>query len=131
MRQPWYLAMCRRQLLGLVLAAASACAGFGCHQHYYYYDNPCAPTPVPSTVQSAAVVEVPTQIVDGQTKVTDGLSRSTIISGGRPTGSRVVVSEPRDTSRSSTPSSWRRSDPDGNLATTSVQGTTNDAAINR
>jgi hypothetical protein len=133
MRQPWFLALCRRPVLGLVLAVGSPCAGLGCHSNYYYYDYPCAPSsPMPSTVQAAPVAEVPTQIVEGETKVADGRTRSTIISGGRPTGPRVVVSEPSDTPRfASSASSWRRSDPDGSMASTSIQGTTNDAAVNR
>jgi hypothetical protein len=128
MRQPWFLALCRRRVLGLILAAGLPCTGFGCHQNYCYYDNPCAPaSPVPSTVRSGPVCEVPTQVVEGETRVADGSSRSTIVSGGQPTAPRVVVSEPSDQSRSS----WRRSDPDGSMATTSVQGTINDATINR
>jgi hypothetical protein len=135
MRQPWFLALCRRPVLGLILAGGLPCAGLGCHpNYYYYYDYPCAPSsPMPSAVQSARVSDVPTQIVEGETKVADGQTRSTTISGGRPTGSRVVVSEPSDAPRlsSSSSTSWRRSDPDGSTAVTSIQGTTNDAAVNR
>jgi hypothetical protein len=51
-----------------------------------------------------------------------------VVSGGSPSNSsRVVVSEASEPSRVA----WRRSDPDGSLATTSVQGTTNDSSVNR
>ena len=61
----------------------TALAGVGCHQHYYYYGDACAPgTPVPSTVRAGTVCDVPTQVVEGGTKVADGSSRSTVVSGG-------------------------------------------------
>jgi hypothetical protein len=130
MRQPWFRALRRWRVNWLIAAGGFACTGMGCQPHYYYYDNPCAPSsPLPSTVQAAPVAEVPTHIVAGETKVADGLTRSTTINGGRATGPRVVVSEPGDASSSS--SSWRRSDPDGSMATTSVRGTINDAQVDR
>ncbi len=128
MRQPWFLASCRRRMLRLSFVATLACAGWGCHQHYYYYDNPCAPaSPVPSMVRSGPVCEVPTQVVEGETKVADGSSRSTIVSGGRAVAPRVVVSEPAEQAHGS----WRRSDPDGSMATTSIQGNVDGASVNR
>jgi len=129
MRRAWYLAFCRRRLLGVILAGELACTGFGCHQYYYYYGDPCAPgTPMPSAVRSGSVCDVPTQVVEGGTKLADGSSRSTVVSGASPSNSsRVVVSEPSSPSRLS----WRRSDPDGSPATTSVQGAINDPSVNR
>ena len=129
MRHAWFLAFCRRRLLGVILAGELALTGLGCHQHYYYYGDPCAPgTPMPSSVRSGPVCEVPTQVVEGGTKLADGSSRSTVVSGATPSSaSRVVVSEPSEPSRVS----WRRSDPDGSLPTTSVSGTANDSSVNR
>ena len=129
MQHAWFLAFCRRRLLGVILAGELACTGLGCHQYYYYYGDPCAPgTPVPSTVRSGSVCDVSTQAVEGGTKLADGSSRSTVVSGASPTNSsRVVVSEPSSPSRLS----WRRADPDGGLATTSVQGAINDPSVNR
>ena len=131
MRNARFLADQDRRLLGVVLAGGLAFMCLGCHQHYYYYGDPCAPgTPMPSTVRTGPVCDVPTQVVEGGTKLSDGSSsRSTTVSGGSPSrSSRVVVSEPSEPSRLS----WRRSDPDGSLATTTVQGgTVNDSAVNR
>jgi hypothetical protein len=131
MRNAWFRGNHRHRLLGVVLAGGLACTCLGCHQHYYYYGDPCAPgSPVPSTVRTGPVCDVPTEVVDGGTKLADGsASRSTVVSGAsRSLSSRVVVSEPSEPSRLS----WRRSDPDGSLATTTVQGgTVNDSAVNR
>ena len=117
------------RLSGVILAGAMVFAGVGCHQHYYYYGDACAPiAPVPSTVRTGPVCDVPAQSVEGGTKLSSGSTRSTIVSGGSPSNSsKVVVSEPSEPSRVS----WRRSDPDGSLATTSVQGSTNDSSVNR
>jgi len=79
-------------------------------------------------VQAGPVCDVPTEVVEGGTKVAGGSSRSTTVTGGQTTAPRVVVSEPS----SGPPSrfSWRRSE-DSSLAATTVQGTTNDAPVNR
>jgi hypothetical protein len=129
MRRAWFLEFCWCRLLGVILAGAMVFAGAGCHQHYYYYGDACAPgAPVPSTVQSGPVCDVPAQSVEGGTKLTSGSTRATVVSGGSPSNSsRVVVSEPSEPSRVS----WRRSDPDGSLPTTSVQGTINDSSVIR
>jgi hypothetical protein len=132
MRLGWFLTFCRHRLFGVILAGELAIMGVGCNPYCYNYRDPCcAPaTPVPSTVQTGPVCDVPTQVVEGGTKLADGSSRSTVVSGATPsTSSRVVVSEPTDPSRAS--SSWRRSDPDGGLAATTVSGTTNDSSVNR
>jgi hypothetical protein len=123
MRHVWFLAFCRRRLLGVILAGELALTGMGCHQHYYYYGDACAPgTTVPSTVQTGPVCDVPTQVVEGGTKLADGSTRSTVVIGAAPgNSSRVVVSEATEPAKVA----WRRSDPDGSLATTSVQGTVN------
>ncbi len=131
MRQARFLTLCRRLLVGVTLAGALAIAGSGCCNPPYYccQPSPCAPAAmVPSTVQAGPVCDVPTEVVEGGTKVAGGSSRSTTVSGGQATSPRVVVSEP--TSPSSR-FSWRRSDQDGGLAATTVQGTTNDAAVNK
>ena len=129
MRLAGFLAFCRCRLLGFILAGAMVSAGVGCHQHYYYYGDACAPgAPVPSSVRTGPVCDVPVQSVEGGTSLASGSTRSTVVSGGSPSNSsRVVVSEASEPSRVA----WRRSDPDGSLATTSVQGTTNDSSVNR
>jgi hypothetical protein len=111
------------------MAGEAAMTGLGCHQHYHYYGtSPCGPTaPISSSVQSGSVCDVPTQVVEGGTSLADGSSRSTTVTGGSTATPRVVVSEPSNPSRFS----WRRSDPDGSLASTSVQGTVDDAKVNR
>lgn len=129
MRSVRNLASCPRSLPGIILAGGMAFAGMGCHQHYYYYGDACPPgTAVPSTVRAGTVCDVPTEVVEGGTKVADRSSRSTVVSGAvSDKSSRVVVSEPSEPSKVA----WKRSDPDASLATTSVQGTVNDAAVNR
>jgi len=128
MRQAWFLALLRRRVLAVVLAGELAFTGFGCQQYCYYYPDPCAPAaPISSSVQPGPVCEVPTQVVEGGTTLADGATRSTTVTGGSTTNPRVVVSEPSSPSRFS----WRRSDPDGSLATTSVQGTVDDSKVNR
>ena|ERR1039458_7546542 len=128
MRKARFLAFCRRPLLGVILASGLAFAGAGCHQNYYYYGDPCAPgMPVSSTVRSGPLCDVPTQVVEGDTTVAGGSNRSTTVTGGQSKSPRVVVSEPG----SASPFSWRRSDSDGSQAITSVQGSTNDATVNK
>jgi hypothetical protein len=129
MRHAWFLAICRCRLLGFILTGAMVFGGMGCHQHYYYYGDACAPgAPMPSSVRTGPVCDVPVQSVEGGAKLASGTTRSTVVSGGSPNNSsRVVVSEPSEPSRVS----WRRSDPEGSLATTSVQGSTNDSSVNR
>jgi hypothetical protein len=118
-----------RVLVGLTLASGLAFAGPGCHQHYHYYNtDPCAPgTPVSSTVRSGPLCDPQTSIVEGGTTMADSSNRSTTVSGGQSKSPRVVVSEQGGSSRLS---SWRRSDSDS-LATTSVQGTVDDAKVDR
>jgi hypothetical protein len=129
MRHAWFLAFCRRRLLGVILAGELAFTGMGCHQHYYYYGDACPPgAPVSSTVRSGPVCDVPVEVVEGGTKLADGTSRSTVVSGAvSSNSSRVVVSEPSEPSRVA----WKRSDPDGSPTTTIVKGTTNDSSVNR
>jgi hypothetical protein len=129
MRSVGLFALCPRRLLGIILAAALASTGFGCHQHYYYYGDACPPvTAVPSTVRAGAVCDVPTQVVEGGTRVANGSSRSTVVSGAVSSNSspRVVVSEPSEPAKVA----WKRSDPDTNTSTT-VQGGLNDSTIDR
>jgi hypothetical protein len=129
MRLAWFLAFCRRRLVGVILAGELAFAGAGCHQ-YYYYGDACPPgAPVPSTVRSGPVCDVPVEVVEGGPKLADGSSRSTTVSGAVSTNSsRVVVSEPSEPTKVA----WKRSDPDGSPTTTSVQGTVNDSSpVNR
>jgi hypothetical protein len=128
MRKARFLAFCRRPHLGVILASSLAFAGAGCHQHYYYYGDPCAPgMPAPATVRSGPVCDVTTQVVEGEATVADGSTRSTTVTGGQAKSPRVVVSEPASSSRFS----WRRSEPDGSQATTSVSGSIDDAKVNR
>jgi hypothetical protein len=136
MRSVWFVASCRRRLIFVVLAGELALTGVGCHQHYYYYGDACPPgTTVPSTVRTGPVCDVPTQVVEGGTRVADGSSRSTVVTGATttsPTGiksSRVVVSEPSEPAKVA----WKRSDPDSaaTTTTTSVSGNLNDPSVNR
>ena len=129
MRKARFLAFLKRAIVPATLASGLAFAGPGCHQHYHYYNSdPCAPgTPVASTRRSGTNCDPQTSIVDGGTTVVEGSSRSTTVSGGQSKSPRVVVSEPGSSSRFS---SWRRSDEDS-LATTSVQGSVDDAKVNR
>jgi hypothetical protein len=129
MRSVRFLAFCPRRLLGVILAGVLAFTGVGCHQHYYYYGDACPPVaPVPSTVRAGTVCDVPTEVVEGGTKLTDGSSRSTVVSGAvSSNSSRVVVSEPSEPSKVA----WKRSDPDAGLATTVQGGTVNDPSVNR
>jgi len=118
MRQAWFLALCRRRLLGVILAGELAFTGLGCCQHYHYYGgSACGPstTTLPSTVQSGTTVcDEPTQVVEGGTKVSNGSTVSSNVSGTK--SSRVVTSEPRN--------SWnsKKSDPDSSVARTDVEG---------
>lgn len=120
MRDARSMSLLGRKALGVVLAGGICCGGGGCqHHHYYYYGSqgtgPCAPgTVVPSTV-AGPVCEIPST-VDGGTAVS---SRSTIIENGRK--SRVVVSEPTQSSRSSR-FGWRSVDLDDPPAMTQVEG---------
>ena len=116
-------------LATFVLVLGFAFAGPGCHTHYHYYNggDPCAPgTPVSSTVRSGPPCDAPGAVVEGGTTVSDSSARSTTVSGGQSRSSRVVVSAPGNSS----PFSWKCSETDS-LATTSVQGTLNDAQVNK
>src|ERR1700728_3659107 len=108
MRSVRFLAVCPRRLLGVILAGHLSLVGMGCHQHYYYYGDACPPgTPVPSTVRAGTVCDVPTQVVEGGTKLAEGSSRSTVVSGAvSSNSSRVVVSEPSEPAKVA----WKRSD---------------------
>ncbi len=96
MRHAWFLALCRRRLLGVILAGELAFTGVGCHQHYYYYGDSCPPgAPTCRALCGQERSDVPTEVVEGGTKLADGSSRSTIVSGAVSNNSpRVVVSEP-------------------------------------
>jgi len=128
MRLAWFPPLVHRRFLPLVLGASAIFTSWGCHQHYHYYTaSACPPgTTAPSTVQYGSVCDVPTQVVDGGTALADSSGRSTTVSGNK-SSSRVVVSEPRDSSRFS----WRRSDPEAGLATTTVEGGLDGPAIQR
>jgi len=119
MRQAWFPPLVYRRLLQLVLGGGAIFASWGCHQHYHYYNTAACPpgTTAPSTVQYGAACDVPTQVVDGGATLSDSPSRSTTVSGAT-SSSRVVVSEPKNSSTFS----WKRSDPDASLATTTVEG---------
>ena len=130
MRHVWFFATCRRRLLGIILAGQLTVTGIGCHQNYYYYGDACGPgTAVPSSVRTGPVCDVPTAVVEGGAKLADGTNRSTEVSGATASSksSRVVVSEPSEPPKVA----WKRSDPDGDLATTSVSGSLNDAPVKR
>ncbi len=126
MRQAWFLALRRRRLLGVILAGELAFTGVGCCQHYHYYGgSACGPstTMLPSTVQSGTTVcDGPAQVVEGGTKVSNGSTVSSNVSSTK--SSRVVISEPRN--------SWKKADPDSNVAPTSVvEGSLNGSTIQR
>jgi len=129
-----FVAIRPRRLLGVMFAAALAFSGFGCHQHYYYYGDACPPpAPTTSAVRAGAVCDVPTEVVEGGTKVAGGSSRSTVVTGAVTSSpTRVVVSQPRESSSESVKTAWKRSDPDSssNLSTT-VQGSVNDPSVVR
>jgi hypothetical protein len=114
----------KRGTLGVLLAGWVGSAG--CTHNYYYGTAPTACLPgttiVPGTVQYGSVCEVPPKVVGGGTVVASSPGvRSSVVTTA-PAGSRVVVSEP--TNRSGL--SWRRSDPESNLATTRVEGSLDD-----
>lgn len=128
MRSVGLFAIGPRRLPEAVLAAAMVFMGVGCHQHYYYYGDACPPpATVPSTVRTGTVCDVPTEVVEGGTKVASSSSRSTVVSGAVTNNSkRVVVSEPSEPAKIA----WKRSDPDAPVATT-VQGSLNDSSVDR
>ena len=128
MRQAWMPALVHFRFLQLVLAGGTIFTSWGCHQHYHYYTNPACPpgTTAPATVQYGSMCDVPTQVVDAGSTLGEPSSRSTTVSGAK-SSSRVVVSEPKDSS----PYSWRRSDPEASLATTTVEGGINGSTVNR
>jgi hypothetical protein len=127
MRQARYRPHSLRRLLSVILAGELCLVSLGCHQYYYYGNPPYSPcAPPPSTVQYGSVCDVPTQVVDGGTAVADSSSRSTTIVGSKaPT--KVVVSQPKNNA----PFSWRPSDPDSGVATTSVDGGLDDTTTKR
>ena len=132
MREARSLILVERRLRDGLIASFLALAGWGCHQPpcYYYYGcgiPPCAPvSPAPIGVQSSAVSDVPTQVIEGGTTATEGSRRATVVQGTQ-RYPRVVVSEPADPPRFS----WRRSNHEGTLATTSVEGAVTDSSVNR
>ncbi len=97
-------------------------AGAGCHQHYHYYNgNPSCPpsaSMAPSSMQYGSVCDVPAEEVEGGNVISSNSTRSTTVVGTR-NSERVVVSQPQ---KAAPFSGWRKSDPDGGLATTSVEG---------
>jgi hypothetical protein len=130
MRQAWILTWRPHQALRAILAGLLAFTACGCYPQYYYYGDPaCTPAAsAPRAVQAGQVCDVPTQVVEGGTKVASISTRTTIVSGATPSNSpRVVVSQPSEPSKFS----WRRTDLDGSLATTSVQGGVSDSSVNR
>jgi len=116
-----------RKALGVALAGGICCCGWGCHQHHYYYyggqgAGACPPgTVMPSSV-AGPVCEIPST-VDGGTVVS---SRSTVIDDGRK--SRVVVSEPTNSSRSAR-FGWRSAELDDAPAMTHVEGGLDDSVV--
>ncbi len=105
----------------------------GCTHNYYYGALPsaCAPgttTLVPGTAPSASICDLPTQLFGGGTFVpaspgiTAGM-KSSVTTTAPPTSSssEVVVSEPISRPRLS----WRRPDPESNIASTHVEGALN------
>ncbi len=131
MRQAVFLASWRRRLAVVIVAGHSAFTGLGCHQYYYYSGDPCAPAPVTSSaVKGGPICEVPTQVVEGGTALSEGSSRATTVTGAAPTTApRVVVSEPYGQGQSRV--SWRRSDPDASAPTTIVNGNIDGSSVNR
>jgi hypothetical protein len=129
MRNARFLGLLKRTIVPATLASGMTFAGLGCHQHYHYYNSdPCAPgAPVASSMRSGTICDPQTSVVDGGTTVAEGPSRSTTVSGGESKSPRVVVSQPDGLSRLSP---WKRTDVDS-LATTSVQGSVDDAKVNR
>ncbi len=128
MRKARFLAFCQRPLLGVILASGLAFVGAGCHQHYYYYGDPCATgMPAPTTVRTGPLCDTTTQVVEGDATVAGGSNRSTTVAGGQSKSPRVVVSQPG----SASPFSWRRSDPEASQATTSGAGSTDAAKVNK
>ncbi len=127
MRQAWFSPLVHRRFLQLVLGGGAILTSWGCHQHYHYYTSAACPpgTTAPGTVQYGSACDVPTQVVDAGTTLGEPPSRSTTVSGTK-SSSRVVVSEPKDSS----PYSWRRSDPEASVATT-VEGGLDGPTINR
>lgn len=107
-----------------LLAALAVAANTGCiHNHYY---GTAAGMPVcntgPSSTEVAvvpygAVCEVPSR-VEGGTVVAQSPTRSDPPAAvAQAPQSRVLVSQPRMANRP-----WRRTDPEGGLATTRVEG---------
>ena len=83
-----------------------------------------------SAVKGGPICEVPTQVVEGGTALSEGSSRATTVTGAAPTTTpRVVVSEPYGQGQS--PLSWRRSDPDASAPTTIVNGNIDGSSVNR
>ena len=114
---------------GSVTLLAGVIGSAGCTHNYYYGNVPvCGPTATlpPGTVQYGAVCDVPTQVVGGGSVVTQAPPSTTVVAGARPP--RVVVSQPIAGPQRFP---WRRSDPDGGLATTRVEGALDDPSITR
>jgi hypothetical protein len=115
-------------LASATLAAASLIATAGCHQHYHYYNMTpgCPPsgTVAPSSVQFGSTCDVPVEEIEAGNVDSSVSPRSTTVEGSR-NRERVVVSQPRPGSVFS----WRKSDPDAPVATTSVEGGLDDTTI--
>lgn len=110
-------------LVGWVVGSA------GCTHNYYYGALPtaCAPgttTLVPGTVQTGSICDLPSQLFGGGTFVASSPGiRSSVTTTAPPSSSssEVVVSEPISRPRLS----WRRPDPESNIASTHVEGALN------
>ena len=114
-------------LLGLVLSTWG-CQQPPCYDYYGYGAPPCSPVvPAPSAAQKGSVCDVPTQVIEGGTTLADGPSRSSSVNGVN--SSRVVVSQPSDSNPPRL--TWRRTEPDGRVTTTTVDGAADDATVNR
>ena len=113
-------------LLGGAFWATSA----GCTHNYYYGSVPggCPPSAggSPSVVQYGSVCEVPSQVVDGGTVIATN-PPGTLPALGGPRPPRIVLSDSPNSSRLA----WRRSDPDGGLATTRVEGARDDSTVTK
>ena len=114
-----------RWTLGVLLAGWAGSAG--CTHNYYYGTaaTACAPgttTIVPGAISYGSVCDVPARIFGGGTVVAASPGVRSSVVGTVPTSPRVVVSEPANRSGLS----WRRSDPESDLATTRVEGALED-----
>ena len=108
-------------ILALLAANSTGCI----HNHYYgtaagmpvCTTGPSGPAEV-AVVPYGAICEVPSSRVEGGTVVAQAPAQSPAPAAvAQAPRSRVLVSQPRLASRP-----WRRTDPEGGLATTKVEG---------